>query len=617
MLIQVGSSSGLEVGLGEVSPLKGLHPESLNDAKEQILKIQSALEVDGDHPPAFSAASILAMDGTMNEYLRRLALFADIDAFLPSVRSGLEMALLSFASQLNGYPLHQSMSPGNGLHTNTLPVNGIIVRRSLDTGKSSSGRKFPSLKVKVGHQSFEDDLQAVSIAYRRSETYQSASWGRIRADANRAWNESEAMEFVTSIDGVALHAIERFEFVEEPLEEAHRTSDDLLRMEAQVEALERFYMHSGIRYALDETIAELVEENGSDFELIKDSLSAVFGGGQRGCAAFVLKPALLGVELSLRIARLARSKLQIGCVFSSSFDTGVGLAYTALLGSLSDEVPSLAQRFPHGVGTFVLQPADTLSPSFSSYVNNDGILNLSSLSRALYGLTLDDIRDSLGQYSLLPAQPQFSTPKQRVSQSVGSYEAATSSSARGSKINVVVSLPLPFSAQIAASRFTDLPQQSRWSPWISSVAYQGEETEWRLNVKGIPLTWRAKSQLLVDPLGIEWESVSGVSNKGSVEFLEQSIDACLMKVQITMLTPRLLRPLFQGTSVFLEEFIRDKLLRWSLEMFRDVVKADLALERGDVELGDALYSAVEGKASAIEATLDLTSLPALKDVEFE
>jgi hypothetical protein len=29
----------------------------------------------------------------------------------------------------------------------------------------------------------------------------------------------------------------------------------------------------------------------------------------------------------------------------------------------------------------------------------------------------------------------------------------------------------------------------------------------------------------------------------------------------------------------LEEFLRNKLLKWSLEMFRDVVKADLALER--------------------------------------
>lgn len=70
-----------------------------------------------------------------------------------------------------------------------------------------------------------------------------------------------------------------------------------------------------------------------------------------------------------------------------------------------------------------------------------------------------------------------------------------------------------------------------------------------------------------------------------------------------ILTPPLLASLFRGTSVFVEDFLQNKLLKWSLEMFRDVVKADIALERGDVDLGDALFGAVEGRANAIEATL--------------
>ena len=45
-----------------------------------------------------------------------------------------------------------------------------------------------------------------------------------------------------------------------------------------------------------------------------------------------------------------------------------------------------------------------------------------------------------------------------------------------------------------------------------------------------------------------------------------------------------------------------QVLKWSLEMFRDVVKGDLALEEGNIELGDALFGSVEGKANAIEAT---------------
>ena len=59
----------------------------------------------------------------------------------------------------------------------------------------------------------------------------------------------------------------------------------------------------------------------------------------------------------------------------------------------------------------------------------------------------------------------------------------------------------------------------------------------------------------------------------------------------------------------MEDFLRNKIMKWSLEMFRDVVKGDLALEEGNLELGDALFGAVEGKASAIEATLSSPSLP--------
>ena len=111
-----------------------------------------------------------------------------------------------------------------------------------------------------------------------------------------------------------------------------------------------------------------------------------------------------------------------------------------------------------------------------------------------------------------------------------------------------------------------------------------------------------------DPFpGIQWQSVSGISNRGIVEFVpdKDNPNSCTMNVRMSIVTPRLLRPLFQGTSLFVEEFLRDKLVKWSLEMFRDAVKADLALERGDVELGDALIGAVEGKATAIEATLSI------------
>jgi len=235
---------------------------------------------------------------------------------------------------------------------------------------------------------------------------------------------------------------------------------------------------------------------------------------------------------------------------------------------------------------------------------------VASLSRALYGLGLDEIREllmtekQLDSYNASPA----ATTTTRDKGSQGQYQSSTSTSGR--EIVVQVSLPLPFSDHIAASRFTDLPQQSRWSPWLTSVSYLDDdrgETLWTLNVRGIKFSWRAQSSILKDPIrGITWQSINGLKNAGVVEFHPTSKDSCVMQVRMTIITPRLLSALFEGSSAFIEDFLRNKLLKWSLEMFRDVVKADLALERGDLELGDALLGAVEGKANAIEATLGTT-----------
>jgi len=260
---------------------------------------------------------------------------------------------------------------------------------------------------------------------------------------------------------------------------------------------------------------------------------------------------------------------------------------------------------------------DTLSPAFASYVNDQGMLKVASLSRALYGLSLVELRDSF--VAALPKHTEGRIPEKTSTEqqaAAGEYQSSAATSSSGREISVVVSLPLPFSDEIACSRFTDLPQQPRWSPWLNSVAYLegGRETEWTLNVRGVRFSWRAVSTILEEPYrGIRWESVSGLKNVGLIEFIPLTDDSCLMKVKMNILTPRVLAALFRGTSIFIEDFLQNKILKWSLEMFRDTVKGDLALERGDVELGDALFGAVEGRANAIEASLSASSPPSYPD----
>ncbi|CAB9514247.1 MAP kinase-activated protein kinase 2 (Fragment) [Seminavis robusta] len=627
-ILQIVGSDGSKVGVGEVSPLPGLHKETLAEAETQLGKLKHYLENEDGTKTQFEVASVLAMDGELKPFIDELARDAGVTQLTSSVRAGLEMALLSLASQVVQNPVHQALVSFAPEHSRAstlnamLPVNGLITRGSAYTSalQEKARRMFPSLKVKVGHQGAVDDAASLAQTLKQSQEYRGPTSGTIRADANRAWTEETAMEFVTALQSTDARALGRLEFVEEPLQ---RQDTHGWSLENQVSALEQWYMQTGIPWALDESFDDLAQQHSYRISSMKEEIVKSFGKGNRGCAAFVLKPSLLGLELTLQIARLARNELGIGVTISSSFDSGIGLAYAAILGAVSDATGD-AKRFSHGVGTFAMLDGDTLRPSFASYVNENGFLNVLSLSRALNGLGLDELRDSFVFFELpaedsptLFSSPSIPEPNQVTTpQGADDYEASTATSSSGREVKLVASLPLPFSAEIGCARFTDFPQQSRWSPWVQSVRYldDGRETEWTLNVRGVQFTWRAISKPLQPPLkGIEWESVSGLKNRGLVEFSETG-DTAIMRVRMSIMLPRILATIFQSTSVFVEDFLEDKLLKWSLEMFRDVVKGDIALERGDVELGDALFGSVEGKATAIQAALSL-SLPNLDENE--
>ena len=634
-VVQVTSKDGLQVGVGEVSPLDGLHMESFEEVGYQVEYIANKLsKINSEALPSFDAAQILALDGALEDCISSFSSVLEVDRLLPSVRSGLEMAILSLSSSKLRTPIHQALvlnapnAHSVSSQISTLPLNGLTTRsrESLPTsfGVYDEKKMYSSWKVKIGHQPLSVDIQALRSTLLNIDR----DTGMIRADANRGFNQSSFAKFAKAVKTMENVSIDlKLEYIEEPLEKQIE-EDGLWSLEKQVAALERSFNENFIPYALDESVYDLLEIHHNDFSAVAANLLGVFGESSRGCAAIILKPSLLGLEMSLRVARFARAELGIGAVFTSSFDSGIGLAYASFLGTVSDASPNKigASRYPHGLSTFDMMSSDSISPSFGSYVSQKGILNVASLSRAFFGLGLDEIQ-SVSSAILSPTLPapeesttRFDLSALETSASpsnangtnlfmMDEFEASTSASSTGRDIVLVASLPLPFNADIACARFTDLPQQPRWSPWLASVAYtdNGKETEWTLRVRGVNFRWRAESELVDSPYkGIRWESTSGVKNKGIVEFVptpgdKNSNGSCSMKVRMAFVAPRLLSSLFRGTVV--EDFLRNKIMKWSLEMFRDVVKGDLALEEGNLELGDALFGAVEGKASAIEATL--------------
>mmetsp|Transcript_22037 Transcript_22037/g.32192 ORF Transcript_22037/g.32192 Transcript_22037/m.32192 type:complete len:849 (+) Transcript_22037:3-2549(+) len=636
-IIQLSSSVDNHVGVGEVAPLPGLHTETTVEAGDQLQILRDFFNSENAYDlPALDANKALALDGAITSYVDEIANESNIGAeyLLNSVRTGLEMALIALSSQVCQLPLHQAISanipgiisspnavflPINGLITadtsSVVGVDGISLKKKVSpVDQPPSLRRpynlpgvqhmsYPSLKVKVGSKEVKKDAE------RLFQSFSESGSGMVRADANRMWNEKSAISFVSALDQLEHNILDHLEFIEEPLEK-QKDGDGALA--AQVKALEKLYCFCRIPYALDESLADLVAYHQREFSAIASALREALRNAN-GCTAFVLKPALLGFELSVQLARFATAE-GIGAVFSSSFDSGIGLSYTAFIAAASDSLttPTISKSkqerklYSHGLGTFQMLSEDTLSPPFSAYVSMEGKLDISSLERELYGLSIDELRDSSSPW----AGATISSPDE-VIQGIAPSTFTSSSSVRGRQVNLKASLPLPFSDKKACDRFTDLPQQSRWSPWLRSVEYVAAEdgrteTEWTLDILGKPFRWRAVSTISSNPRGIIWESVSGLRNEGVAQFQKTSDDSCVLHVDVSFMTPRAITYLFRGGSKF-ESFLREKLLKWSLEMFRDVVKADLALERGDVELGDALFGAVEGRASAIEVTLSFAN----------
>lgn len=602
LMISIASADNSVVGLGEVSPMKGVHPESFDDAKIQVQEIQRAISESRIRLPPVPCEDVLSLDGSLIQYLQEMLIILrnegafSNESFLASVSSGLEMAILSLASHSVRLPLPQAFRT---FHKHSLPVDNIvtIALNGLETRKSSptfldkqsetyDGIKYNTIKVKVGHRDIDDDINAVSGIVSRKK----------RLDANRAWDFETSINFAARLkDAVASGGIE---FIEEPIKKVTPT-EGMWSFEKQIDYLEKWHVTTGMYYALDESIAEALFESRPE-EL--SNISSLLRSTQ-GCAAIVLKPSLIGLERSIILSKIAH-EAGVGAVFTSTFDSGVGLSFISFVAGLSDSLgKGKSKIYSHGLSTFSKLMGDTLTPPFGSYVNSEGNLNLASLGRSLYGLGLDEIRDYIG---ILDDVKEFS--KETFHPNDEEFRSISSTSDTGREINLQVSLVLPFSSDIACSRFTDLPQQPRWSPWLNSVAYvDKEETEWTLNVRGVEFRWKAVSKMLEDPKGIMWDSVSGLKNKGIVEFIKISNDSCLMRVKMTIITPRVIALVFKTTGEFVKDFVENKLLKWSLESFRDVVKADLALERGDAELGDALLGAIEGRANAIEATLSYQS----------
>jgi O-succinylbenzoate synthase len=260
-------------GLGEISPLPGLHKENLSHVIKQIKK-HSSFFINRKIPNIINQIG----DG-FETFFKNLSLF-------PSVQFGLESAILSLIAAKQGISI-------TDLFVSSL--NQSILVNALLTGKPEQILKktnhylkegFVVFKLKVGRNTIDND-----ISFTNKICSLLNSKAKLRLDVNQAWSLSEALQFFQNID------VNKIEFIEEPL--------------TNFNELQALFNKTNIPIALDENISKIS---------IGDDISLSF------VKAAVIKPTVIGsINKSIKLIRYAENN-DIIPVISDTFQSGVGLS---------------------------------------------------------------------------------------------------------------------------------------------------------------------------------------------------------------------------------------------------------------------------------------------------
>jgi len=276
LLICLTSDQGIE-GFGDIAPLPGFSRETLQQATDQIKDLQPSLV------GALLPKTVASMDGQLSQWWQ--------DKHLkPSVRCGMEMAVLNLAANVKHIGLNELLS--DDFHDN-VRVHGLLqgdITQVVAQARVLSKRGFISMKLKVGGH-LEEDIEKVQAINDALDGH-----ALLHVDANRRWNFEQALEFGKHVSCAAV------EYIEEPF--------------ADLTRIPEFFQETFIPAALDESLGTLT------FPEIK---------AMDGVDYVVLKPTLLGgIEKTWQMMQDARA-VALSAVVSSSYESGVGILALAHL----------------------------------------------------------------------------------------------------------------------------------------------------------------------------------------------------------------------------------------------------------------------------------------------
>lgn len=257
-----------EEGIGEAAPLPEFGSESYEDDEKALENIQLNLRLDLNNLPISIEESLVDLN------------------HLPALRCGVEQAILNLICVEKKTTLSDLF---NVTVARNISVNGVIGLLNKHEALAKAGELkaagFRTIKIKVGRNNFNDDLEIVKNI--RGETGKNI---KLRLDANGRWDINEAIDHLKQLEQFDI------EYIEQPVK--------------SIDGFTGIRENTSIPLAADESLRSYEDA----ISIINNNLAPVL----------VLKPMMLGgLTPSMKIINQAEKK-GLKIVITSSFETSIG-----------------------------------------------------------------------------------------------------------------------------------------------------------------------------------------------------------------------------------------------------------------------------------------------------